>query len=180
MIFLSNLNERPEEKFKYFITSNVANCKLLPSDERIFDIPTGKDGMGQSNIWYADKATHYGFRVDVLEYIQGKKRPTKSKTKFNVNENKKIAVEKAAIQHVANYYQELGYEVISVEDENLGWDLEAVLDSEALKLLTEEFFWKHICDHYLEIIKDRLYNPDKRGKSEGEKSRSSILITFYK
>ncbi|MBU0628062.1 MAG: valine--tRNA ligase [Nanoarchaeota archaeon] len=28
----------------------------------------------------------------------------------------------------------------------------------------ENFFWHELCDNYLEIIKDRLYNPDKRGK----------------
>jgi valyl-tRNA synthetase len=27
------------------------------------------------------------------------------------------------------------------------------------------FFWKDLCDNYLEIIKDRLYNPDKRGEN---------------
>ena len=32
------------------------------------------------------------------------------------------------------------------------------------KLAAETFFWHTFCDNYLEIIKDRIYNADKRGK----------------
>ncbi|MBN2880489.1 valine--tRNA ligase [Candidatus Woesearchaeota archaeon] len=31
---------------------------------------------------------------------------------------------------------------------------------------TENFFWITLCDNYLEIVKDRLYNPDTRGKEQ--------------
>jgi len=40
----------------------------------------------------------------------------------------------------------------------------------------EKFFWQDICDFYLEISKDRLYNPDKRGENE----RRSAQFTLYK
>ncbi|MBD3249850.1 valine--tRNA ligase [Candidatus Woesearchaeota archaeon] len=40
---------------------------------------------------------------------------------------------------------------------------------------TEKFFWHTLCDNYLEIVKDRLYNPDKRG----EESRTSAQYALY-
>jgi len=40
----------------------------------------------------------------------------------------------------------------------------------------ENFFWHEFCDNYLEIIKDRLYNPDRRGK-EGRLSAQYGLCT---
>ena len=43
------------------------------------------------------------------------------------------------------------------------------------KKITELFFWHTFCDNYLEIIKDRMYNPDKRG----EKARESAQYALY-
>ena len=40
---------------------------------------------------------------------------------------------------------------------------------------TENFFWQTFCDNYLEIAKDRLYNPDRRGEQE----RLSAQYTLY-
>ena len=38
----------------------------------------------------------------------------------------------------------------------------------------DKFFWQVFCDYYLEIVKDRIYNPDKRGK-EGRESAQYAL-----
>jgi len=43
------------------------------------------------------------------------------------------------------------------------------------KLDVEKFFWQTLCDNYLEICKDRLYNPEKRGA----KGRSSAQYAIY-
>lgn len=37
-------------------------------------------------------------------------------------------------------------------------------DTSEAKKVVEQFFWHDFCDNYLEIVKDRLYNPDERGK----------------
>ncbi len=43
------------------------------------------------------------------------------------------------------------------------------------RLDTENFFWHTFCDNYLEMVKDRLYNPDQRG----EQARKSAQYTLY-
>jgi len=48
-------------------------------------------------------------------------------------------------------------------------------NSSVSKKAVEQFFWKTFCDNYLEIAKDRLYNPDKRG----DKARKSAQYTLY-
>lgn len=42
----------------------------------------------------------------------------------------------------------------------------------------ENFFWHTFCDNYLEIVKDRLYNPDKRGVNS-RKSAQYVLYTSF-
>lgn len=59
----------------YNISAKAENCILLPIEERTFNIPrasTSKDGigMGQANIWYADKKEAQGFVHSVVKYVK--------------------------------------------------------------------------------------------------------------
>ncbi len=42
------------------------------------------------------------------------------------------------------------------------------------KRQVEWFFWHVFCDDYLEIIKDRLYNPDERGKAARKSGQAAL------
>jgi valyl-tRNA synthetase len=44
-----------------------------------------------------------------------------------------------------------------------------------VKADVEYFFWRVLCDNYMEIVKDRMYNPDKRGKEQ----RTSAQYALY-
>jgi len=52
-----------------------------------------------------------------------------------------------------------------------------------IKSETENFFWNTFCDYYLEIIKDRIYNPDKRGIKKKQSAQYTLhhsLLTILK
>jgi valyl-tRNA synthetase len=41
---------------------------------------------------------------------------------------------------------------------------------------TEHFFWHTFCDNYLEIVKDRIYNPERRGKDGREAGQYCLYM----
>ncbi|GHV73665.1 hypothetical protein AGMMS49940_09670 [Spirochaetia bacterium] len=53
----------------YFAVAKSTDATLLPVDERIIEIPRGKNGMGQCQVWYADAKENQEFVKSVKEYI---------------------------------------------------------------------------------------------------------------
>ncbi|GAB6152866.1 hypothetical protein JCM17380_16160 [Desulfosporosinus burensis] len=109
------------------------DCTLLPFDKRILKILMGSGGMGQSNIWYADGQEHETIRHEVLEFINSGGIHFKGKEKFLTKNNdplERAKVEGIAVELAVDYYRTQGYEVKSVEKDNVGWDLEGYINSE--------------------------------------------------
>ena len=42
----------------------------------------------------------------------------------------------------------------------------------------DDLFWKDFCDNYLELVKDRLYNPDKRGIHAHRSAQTALYHAF--
>lgn len=119
----------------YWISAKESDATLLAPDRRNVVVPRGEGGMGQSNVWYADAEGVSDWVARVRHLINGRTIARNPRPPRSADPLKKAQVEKAAIIAVTSHYQELGYEVVSVEQECLGWDLEA---SEAsIKLLLE-------------------------------------------
>jgi hypothetical protein len=126
----------------YFVKSNIKNHVLLPVEERVFGIPRDKNGMGQSHIWYADKSIqkHKKYKEKVLKYINNyrnttiyKNTPIRKKTRQpDVEIRQKI--EKKAIEITKKYYKNRNYKISSVEKDNIGWDLEAMIKNNKLRI----------------------------------------------
>ncbi len=42
----------------------------------------------------------------------------------------------------------------------------------------DEFFWRDFCDNYLELVKDRLYQPDRHGEDARRSSQAALYHTL--
>jgi len=117
----------------YFTKAKFSDVKLIFHDARNKVVQRRKKNwMGQSNVWYADANPE--FVQEVTKYISNGKTKTGGGRPRTSDPLKRIEVEKVAIQYVANYYEQLGYVVNSVEKDNVGWDLAAIDGKKLLKL----------------------------------------------
>jgi hypothetical protein len=136
-------NRRHEGQLQgYYAEAKEEDCVLLPIDARKVEIfRQQKSWMGQSNVWYAED--NQEFVRQVAAYIAGEARPeltspasSRKKTEGSRQPDvlKRLAVEKAAVTCVCDYYSGLGYVVNSVEKDNEGWDLTATDHETMLRL----------------------------------------------
>ncbi len=124
----------------YYARADKENCFCIPEDEREILIPTAeknkekvkkKGGYGQTPIWYAsDRLDVQKMVLTYIDDIQKKERTLKVseddffRIKLSQEDKKKIEI--VAVDTVIKSYQGKGYEVVSTESENCGWDLVAM------------------------------------------------------
>jgi len=121
----------------YWIKAPLDQANLLPVDERTLEIPRQvKGGMGQANIWYADKPESASIVKRVLDLVDGKRtRPVITRgRKGKQDQERKAEIEKSAIRLCCEHFEGLGYSVESVEKDNVGWDLEATSGKTLLRI----------------------------------------------
>ena len=121
----------------YWIRAPSDQANLLPVDERTLEIPRQvKGGMGQANVWYADKPESASIVKRVLDLVGGKRaKPVAVKgRKGKQDQERKAKIEKSAIRLCCEHFEGLGYTVESVEKDNLGWDLEAASGKTLLRV----------------------------------------------
>jgi len=135
------------DKLDYLCQVDAEKAVLLPEDERTFEVPyapvDGKGFPGQSNVWYpnSDSPEVDVFVAKLRRYIAASskgsstaKRAPQKKSGWPAVTDKDLItqIEQAAISATSAFFRKEGYEVISVEKDNRGWDLEATKDRECL------------------------------------------------
>jgi hypothetical protein len=124
----------------YFVTASSKDAVLVPPDERVFSIPQrGKGNFGQSNVWYADDAEqHRELRRNILRYTASRQLPDAltagDSRRIQPDQFLRQRIERIAVETTAAYFANLGYRVQSVERDNVGWDMNAVLGGRDLRL----------------------------------------------
>jgi hypothetical protein len=118
----------------YYVSARSDNAVLLPPDERVFPVPQATaGGFGKSNVWYANEPEkHRRLRLDLLRYVETRRvsKPPKAEGSHPPRQPDPLLrqkVEEAAIKRTTAYFSRLRYLVDSVEQDNVGWDLTAVL-----------------------------------------------------
>lgn len=127
------------DSIDYLSEVDSDNAVLLDLSERRFIVPRGKGYPGQSNVWYGDNGTSEveHFKAEVRSYIEklNKSKPAQGRKHKKPNKSDVLSIEKAAVNLSWNHYFAQGYDLKSVEKDNVGWDLEATKGTE--KLLIE-------------------------------------------
>ena len=181
----SKLKER--QKYCYNIETKAENCVLLPADKRTKNVPRAQEQkgfIGQSNVWFADRDNQEvkDYRKEVIDYISKYKEDSGiSKRNVQVDVEMRKQVEKAAIKFVTGHYEENGFSVVSKENENLGWDLNATNGRINLRIevkgLSQNAISVHLTPNELEKMRAKD-NADYRLCVVTNALKKPTLITF--
>lgn len=197
-------------EYNYYVKAKKEDCVLLNVDDRTHEIPRSIDGvkkglMGQSNVWYADTDSLMvrNIRKETIKYIEQKLAGKIQEGKvYHPNIEIKKKVEEAAVNAVTRYYEEKGYNIVSVEKENRGWDLTAksgkielyievkgIRDSYVSVMLTpnelKTMEGKNRDVYRLCVVTDALYKPNiwtfiYNGREWVSDDEAHITLHFYK
>lgn len=125
-------SKRGRADYWYIIEGDINKSTLIPEDRRTKEV-----SLQFRNYCFVRDDNQKEAVKEILDYIENftKKRKTKKQThKYSSDVFRRTQVERSAIELVANYYSEAGYEVKTREKDNLGWDLEANYNKIVLKL----------------------------------------------
>lgn len=116
-------------QFSYNCKTSADYGVCVPASKRVFEIPYSRSipgGYGMSATWFADNLP--GFQEKTAVYLEDYEYTVNRLNnlgKKEINIENKLLVKANAVRAVCKYYETLGFSVMAVEDQNMGWDLTA-------------------------------------------------------
>jgi hypothetical protein len=114
----------------YHIRALAQNATLIPVNNRVFPVPVTHKGFGsQTFVSYLERDNNEvkKFKEQLKQYIidvgNGEYSPPNKGKRKPIDQESKLLIEKTAIDKSIEYYRERGYDVESVEKDNVGYDL---------------------------------------------------------
>jgi hypothetical protein len=139
----------PDGPNRYYVTAIAkSDCKCIDPDARFFAVPRAgkrKGAMGRYS-WFAEGESNREFRAKVFKYVEsgGKLYSVENGPRWKTGGGphqpdpfKRLRVEEVAVDLATRHFEKLGYEVDSVERDNVGWDLNAIHRQTRLSLKLE-------------------------------------------
>ena len=116
---------RPRDPFPYIAEAKQRDCVLLDEDARVFPVPhrPGESFHAGRTVRYLDRPDAKEFVRKVRAHVRSHGRPAaRSRSRAPADPLLRRKVETAAVECVVSYYRSKGYDCLSVEKENVGWD----------------------------------------------------------
>lgn len=118
----------------YQIESYDVTGACLPVETRSFRVPTREGGMGRAPIWYPDHEQSIQLLALLSTEASVRRSRRRGRVGFQSDIEKRNRIEKEAQVAVEELYRAEGYDVVDVSNENHGWDIEADLGIEHLRI----------------------------------------------
>ena len=118
---------QPRHPFPYIAEAKQRDCTLLDEDDRVFPVPhrPGRAFHAGRTVRYLDLPDAQEFVRQVRAHIRNRGRtPARKRARTAVDALLRKNVETAAVRCVVDYYETKGYDCVSVEKDNVGWDFE--------------------------------------------------------
>ena len=164
-------------KPEWIIKAKQNDAFVIPAHQRFFPVPVTHKGFGsQTFISFldSDEPEVAKFKSELMAYIEQAEMgvfaaPRKGK-RGNIDQVRKLKIERSAIDAVANYYSSRGYDVTSVEKDNVGYDLVVKKQNEILHVEV-----KGTSGTQEGVVTVNL-SPNEYQKSQSHKKRYRICI----
>lgn len=166
----------------YHIRVLAQDATLIPVHNRVFPVPVTHKGFGsQTFVSYLEKNTNEvkKFKKQLKQYITnvatGDYSPPKKGKRKPIDQERKLLIEKTAVDKSIEYYRDRGYDIESVEKDNIGYDLLATKGKKNLFIEVKGTSVKKIKDMSIGLTP----NEYKKSKLSHQKYRICIVSDTF-